>query len=70
VAKNEKQRDANIARAHGPAASKEERKTQLRGQALQTKISTASMGKFDRKLEGDPKLRGIKRKVFKFHYIA
>ncbi|CAG7848698.1 SubName: Full=Related to RRS1-regulator of ribosome biogenesis {ECO:0000313/EMBL:CCA69080.1} [Serendipita indica DSM 11827] len=61
VAKNEKQRQANIARAQG-GPSKDERKAELRNTALQTKISTASMGKFDKKLEGDPKLRGIKRK--------
>ncbi|KAG9057394.1 Rhodanese- sulfurtransferase [Serendipita sp. 407] len=62
VAKNEKQRLGNLARAQGTTPSKEQRKQELRGQALQTKISTASMGKFDRKLEGEPKLRGIKRK--------
>jgi len=27
------------------------------------KVSTASMGRFDKKLEGEPKLRGQKRKV-------
>jgi regulator of ribosome biosynthesis len=89
VGKNEKQRLANQARAQGPhgpltpAVSKDERKGQLRSVALQTKMSTASMGKwvrgvtplpyvainsdlvyrFDKKLDGEPKLRGIKRKV-------
>ncbi|CAG8585429.1 10582_t:CDS:2, partial [Acaulospora colombiana] len=62
VAKNEKQRQANLARNTGASTSKEERKDQLRSQALQTKMSTASMGKFDRKLEGEPKVRGVKRK--------
>ncbi|PVF96459.1 RRS1-domain-containing protein [Serendipita vermifera] len=62
VAKNEKQRQANLARSMGAGTTKEERKDQLRAQTLQSKMSTASMGKFDRKLEGDPKVRGVKRK--------
>ena len=51
VGKNEKQRLANLTRAqgvHGPltaAGSKEEKKGQLRSVALQTKMSTASMGR-------------------------
>jgi len=52
VSKNEKQQVANQARAqgaHGPlkptTASKDERKAQLRSLALQTKTSTASMGR-------------------------
>ena len=28
-----------------------------------TKISTASMGKFDKRLDGEKKIRGVKRKV-------
>ncbi|KIM25499.1 hypothetical protein M408DRAFT_74023 [Serendipita vermifera MAFF 305830] len=80
VAKNEKQRAANQARAMGPSAtaaststglkdsnawdalSKDDKKGMLRRDALRAKVSTASMGKFDKKLEGEPKLRGIKRK--------
>lgn len=48
VAKNEKQRLANAARAQGgtsTAGLKEERKTQLNRQVAQTRTSTASMGK-------------------------
>jgi hypothetical protein len=51
VGKNEKQRLANLARTQGvhgpltPAGSKEEKKGQLRSMALQTKTSTASMGR-------------------------
>lgn len=58
MAKNEKQRVANIAR--GESSS---RKTELEKTLATTRMSTASMGKFDKKLEGEKKLRGVKRKV-------
>ena len=47
VAKNEKQRLSNAARAQGTstAALKEEKKVQLNRQLSQTRTSTASMGK-------------------------
>ena len=47
VAKNEKQRVANAARAQGTSttALKEEKKTQLNRQIAHTRTSTASMGR-------------------------
>jgi len=57
VAKNEAQHQTNLARAE-----RSERKTAVEKSLLTTKASTASMGRFDRKLEGEPKARGIKRK--------
>ncbi|KAF7363774.1 Ribosome biogenesis regulatory protein [Mycena sanguinolenta] len=59
VAKNEKQRLANAARAQGP---REARKQEIDQTLATTRISTASMGKFDKKLEGEKKARGVKRK--------
>lgn len=69
VAKNEKQHQQNLARAahmngagssSGPSA---DRKKQIDRTLAVTRTSTASMGKFDRKLEGEKKLKGVKRKV-------
>lgn len=60
VAKNEKQRSQNVARASGP---REERKRDIEQTLATTRVSTASMGKFDKKLDGEKKLRGVKRKV-------
>ncbi|KAJ7461463.1 ribosome biogenesis regulatory protein-domain-containing protein, partial [Mycena latifolia] len=58
VAKNEKQHLGNVARAAGAGTRKHDIE-----RTLQTsRISTASMGKFDNKLEGEKKLRGVKRK--------
>ncbi|KAF8313273.1 RRS1-domain-containing protein [Clavulina sp. PMI_390] len=57
IAKNEAQQKANLARAERTA-----RKSTLEKSLLQSKTSTASMGKFDKKLEGEPKVRGVKRK--------
>ncbi|KAF9266325.1 RRS1-domain-containing protein [Marasmius fiardii PR-910] len=62
VAKNEKQQLANIARAEHVAETREQRKTEIQRNLAQSRISTASMGKFDKKLEGEKKLRGVKRK--------
>ncbi|KZO98133.1 RRS1-domain-containing protein [Calocera viscosa TUFC12733] len=71
VAKNEAQQLKNIQRAERsnasadlpiPAKEREKRKTELDRDLAQTRVSTASMGKFDKKFEGEPKLRGVKRK--------
>ncbi|EAU84446.2 hypothetical protein CC1G_01442 [Coprinopsis cinerea okayama7 len=61
VAKNEKQRLQNIARASGSSAQAS-RKEELDRTLATTRTSTASMGRFDKKLEGEKKIRGIKRK--------
>lgn len=61
VAKNEKQRLGNIARA--APRERDVRKKEIDTTLATTRISTASMGKFDKKLEGEKKMRGIKRKV-------
>ncbi|TFK43810.1 ribosome biogenesis regulatory protein-domain-containing protein [Crucibulum laeve] len=61
VAKNEKQRDQNLARAAGKGP-REERKRDIEKTLATTRISTASMGKFDKKLDGEKKVRGVKRK--------
>ncbi|KAF8339043.1 ribosome biogenesis regulatory protein-domain-containing protein [Cantharellus anzutake] len=64
VQKNERQRLANIARAE-----RAQRKTQIEKTLVHAKKSTASMGKFDKKLEGEPTQRGAKRK-FKSNEIT
>lgn len=61
VAKNEKQRAGNIARA--APRERDVRKKEIETTLATTRISTASMGKFDKKLEGEKKMRGVKRKV-------
>jgi regulator of ribosome biosynthesis len=61
VAKNERQRLQNAARAQ--PSEREERKHEIEKTLATTRVSTASMGKFDKKLEGEKKLRGVKRKV-------
>ncbi|TFY72325.1 hypothetical protein EVG20_g663 [Dentipellis fragilis] len=61
VAKNEKQHMQNLARAQGPGDRHTPKQENERTLAT-TRISTASMGKFDKKLEGEKKLRGMKRK--------
>lgn len=63
VAKNERQRLQNNARAQTTAGDREERKKDLEKTLATTRISTASMGRFDKKLDGEKKLRGVKRKV-------
>ena len=62
VAKNERQRLQNQARA-AAESERAQRKTELERTLASTRISTASMGKFDRKLEGEKKIKGVKRKV-------
>ncbi|KZW04373.1 RRS1-domain-containing protein [Exidia glandulosa HHB12029] len=60
VAKNDKQRDQNLARAQGTSLS--EKKKEIERASAMARVSTASMGKFDKKLEGESKIRGQKRK--------
>ncbi|KAI0050029.1 RRS1-domain-containing protein [Auriscalpium vulgare] len=62
VAKNERQRLQNQARAQGGNAEREERKKDIERTLATSRVSTASMGKFDKKLDGEKKLRGVKRK--------
>ncbi|GAW01079.1 RRS1-domain-containing protein [Lentinula edodes] len=68
VTKNQKQHEANAARAQktGSSASsnpeREAHKKDLERTLAMSRTSTASMGKFDRKLEGEKKMKGIKRK--------
>ncbi|KAI0638437.1 ribosome biogenesis regulatory protein-domain-containing protein [Trametes polyzona] len=69
IAKNERQHQQNLARAAQasgsapPAASSSsQRKKEIDRTLAVTRTSTASMGKFDRKLEGEKKLKGMKRK--------
>ncbi|KAH7907139.1 ribosome biogenesis regulatory protein-domain-containing protein [Hygrophoropsis aurantiaca] len=62
VAKNERQRLQNAARSQTAHADREERKKDIEKTLAATRVSTASMGKFDKKLEGEKKLRGVKRK--------
>lgn len=50
----------NLARA---PSGRDQRKEEIDTTLATTRISTASMGKFDKKLEGEKKLRGVKRKV-------
>jgi regulator of ribosome biosynthesis len=70
IAKNEKKHVQNVARATGSTGAapsnmhpREARKNDIEKTLATTRISTASMGKFDKKLEGEKKLRGMKRKV-------
>ncbi|KAF8655337.1 hypothetical protein AX16_003110 [Volvariella volvacea WC 439] len=58
VAKNLKQQAQNLARVQAQSSRKDEIDRTL----AHTRISTASMGKFDRQLDGEKKLRGVKRK--------
>ena len=61
ISSNEKKRQQNIARAAG--GPRQERKMEIEKTLATTKISTASMGKFDKRLDGEKKIRGVKRKV-------
>ncbi|KAA1473427.1 RRS1-domain-containing protein, partial [Dentipellis sp. KUC8613] len=61
VAKNEKQHLQNLARAQS-SGDRSARKQENERVLATTRVSTASMGKFDKKLEGEKKLRGMKRK--------
>jgi regulator of ribosome biosynthesis len=63
VAKNERQKLQNSARAQAAREEREQRQVDIDQTLASTRISTASLGKFDKKLEGDKKMRGVKRKV-------
>ncbi|KGB79325.3 hypothetical protein CNBG_5163 [Cryptococcus deuterogattii R265] len=70
IAKNTKQNTANVAAASASvtaarataAAERAARKEELNRNMLISKTSTASLGKFDNKIQGEPKARGMKRK--------
>ena len=58
----------NVARAQGESpvvglSSREQRKTEINRTLATSRVSTASMGRFDKTLEGEKKLKGVKRKV-------
>jgi len=59
IVKNEKRHQQNIARAVNP---RQQRKEEIERTLAFTRTSTASMGKFDKRLEGEKKPRGVKRK--------
>ena len=67
VAKNDRQRLQNLAQTQKerPTAmgAHVDRKREIDRTLATTRTSTASMGKFDRVLDGEKKLRGVKRKV-------
>jgi len=68
VAKNERRMTQNIARAQGETAvagplPREQRKKEINRTLATSRVSTASMGRFDKVLEGEKKLKGVKRKV-------
>ncbi|KZT24569.1 RRS1-domain-containing protein [Neolentinus lepideus HHB14362 ss-1] len=64
VAKNERQRLRNIAHAQGSSqvSEREQRTREIDRTLATTRVSTASMGRFDKQLESEKKLRGVKRK--------
>ncbi|KAF9048111.1 RRS1-domain-containing protein [Hymenopellis radicata] len=62
IAKNEKQRLGNMARAGVSSTPRDDRKKEIDRTLTTARISTASMGRFDKKLEGEKKMRGVKRK--------
>jgi regulator of ribosome biosynthesis len=64
VAKNEKKRLQNLSHSAGPSST--DRKKEIERTLATTRVSTASIGKFDRQLEGEKKPRGLKRKVHIF----
>jgi regulator of ribosome biosynthesis len=71
VVKNAKKQVANIDRANPSVAQGEGRKRVLESSLKISKVSTASLGRFDNALKGDAKLkRGEKRKVFALRLIA
>ena len=68
MVKNERQMAQNIARSQGEStvagpSSREQRKGEINRTLATSRVSTASMGKFDKVLEGEKKLKGVKRKV-------
>lgn len=55
---------------HQKKELRDSRKKELERSMLISKTATASMGKFDKKIEGEPKVKGIKRKVSKHFYAT
>lgn len=53
--------DANAAKL-ARAAAREKRKAELEADVLRSRASTASMGRFDKTLQGEQKQKGLKRK--------
>lgn len=54
---------ANATASQGDKAkARAQRKAELERSMLVSKTSTASLGKFDKKIEGEPRARGLKRK--------
>ena len=62
TSENEKKRQQNIPRAAG-IPRQERKKMEIEKTLATTKISTASMGKFDKRLDGEKDIHGVKRKV-------
>ncbi|KAL9713110.1 Rhodanese- sulfurtransferase [Leucoagaricus gongylophorus] len=63
IAKNERQRLQNLSHTSGSLAhTSTDRKKEIDHVLATTRTSTASMGKFDRQLDGEKKPRGLKRK--------
>ncbi|THH12235.1 hypothetical protein EW145_g108 [Phellinidium pouzarii] len=62
IAKNERQQMQNAARASRGSSERSVQKAEIERTLATTRVSTASMGRFDFKLEGEKKLRGVKRK--------
>ncbi|KAJ2808121.1 Rhodanese- sulfurtransferase [Coemansia guatemalensis] len=65
INKNQRRQQRNL--EEGAMSEKRKHPQQMRKRELQkalvlSKSSTASMGKFDEKLEGEPKIKGLKRK--------
>jgi regulator of ribosome biosynthesis len=58
----------NLSRAQGEGAvagplSREQRKNEINRTLATSRVSTASLGRFDKVLEGEKKSKGVKRKV-------
>ena len=69
VEKNQKNQKKNLERADkvakvngGGRIAKEQQKKALVGALRTTKTATASLGKFDRKVKGEPKLKSLEKK--------
>ena len=63
ISENKKKHQQNI--AHAGASPRQERKMEVEKTLAATRISAASMGKFDKRLDGEKKIcgHGVKRKV-------
>lgn len=78
MAKNERQHKQNLARAEVESSStskngvalQSERKRDIDRTLATTRVSTASMGRFDQKLVGEKPLKGVKRKVRPYHNLT